>query len=535
MSAAAASLVDVPLRDLGEHRFKDLRAPERVFQLGDQDFPAIRSLYRSNLPVPASSFLGRDRELGEIVDLLGRDGVRLVTLTGPCGTGKTRLALQAAAEVSDLFPDGAWWVGLASLRDPALVLSSVAQVLGVKEKPSPDLADTLVERLGGKRALVLLDNAEHLLPNLAAALSPLVRDSGTASFLVTSRERLQVTGEHVYAVPELAANEGVELFLARAGSAGVELDRSDAVAGLCARLDQLPLALELAAARTVVFAPTELLERLGKRLDLLKGGRDTDPRQQTLRATIEWSCDTLDEAEQRLFRQLSVFVGGCTYEAAEQVAGADPDTLQSLLDKSLLRRPVAELSARYWMLETVHEYAGERLAESADHAVAQARHADHFAARAHGASRHMGGSSEKRDWVARLDPEEANIRAALEHISGTRSPEALAELVVDLGRYWYLTARGREGHRWFAEVSDRVLPPELRVRVDAGYAIFASQHGEFEHARRLAERSVYAWRTLPDRRGISDPLATLWWPRAPGVGCRPRTRRLPGRAGACPR
>lgn len=164
---------------------------------------------------------------------------------------------------------------------------------------------------------------------------------------------------------------------------------------------------------------------------------------------------------------------------------------------------------RYWMLETIGEYAGEKLAESADRAIVRARHADHFAALAHGAAQHMGGSSEKRDWVSRLDLEEANIRAALEHISDTRSPEALSELVVDLGRYWYLTARGREGHRWFAEVSDSVLGPELRVRVDAGYAIFASQHGEFENARRLAERSVDVWRTLSHRRGISDPLATL--------------------------
>ena len=283
VSSATALLVDLQLRDLGEHRFKDLRAPERVFQLGDAAFPPISSLYRSNLPVPASSFIGRDRELGEIVELLSRDGVRLLTLTGPGGMGKTRLALQAAAEVSDSFPDGVWWVPLAPLRDAELVLSSVARVLEVKEEPGRELVETLVERLGGKRALVLLDNAEHLLPNLAAALSSLLRDAGTASFLVTSRERLQVTGEHVYAVTELAADEGVELFLARAMAAGVLLDRSAAVTDLCARLDHLPLALELAAARTVVFTPAELLERLGRRLDLLRAGRDSDPRQQTLR------------------------------------------------------------------------------------------------------------------------------------------------------------------------------------------------------------------------------------------------------------
>jgi predicted ATPase/class 3 adenylate cyclase len=365
------------LRDLGEHRFKDLGAAERVFQLGEGEFPPIRSLYRNNLPVPATPFLGRERELQEVVERLTDPAIRLLTLTGPGGTGKTRLALQAVAEASDGFPDGVWWVPLAPLRDPALVLSSVAQALQVQEEPGRELAETLAARLAGKRLLLLLDNIEHLLPNAGSAVAAL-RDLGGGVVAVTSRERLQLQGEDVYPVPPLAAAEAVELFLARARSAGVELEPSLVVEELCARLDDLPLALELAAARTVVFSPEQLLERLGQRLDLLKGARDADPRQQTLRATVEWSYDLLDAEEQRVLRALSVFAGGCTYDAAEQVAGADDDTLQSLLDKSLVRRRDTDVGPRYWMLETIREHAAGELRAAGEERPVRLVHAQFY-------------------------------------------------------------------------------------------------------------------------------------------------------------
>ncbi len=388
-------------------------------------------------------------------------------------------------------------------------MSAIAQVLEVNEEPGRDLAESLVDRLGGKRALVLLDNAEHLLLNIAVALSPLVRDSGTVSFLVTSRERLQVTGEQVYAVPELAADDAVELFLARAASVGVRLGRDDEVANVCARLDQLPLAVELAAARTVLFTPAQLLERLGQRLDLLKGGRDLDARQQTLRATIEWSHDLLDEAEQQLFRRLSVFAGGCTYEAAEEVCGADPDTLQSLLDKSLLRRRDEADGSRYWLLETIREYAQGELREHDEESVANDRHADFFANLTHAGAPHVVGGREQAAWVSRLVEEEPNLRAALEHTRATRVPEVLASFVVDLGRFWYLRSANAEGQRWFESAGSLELEVEPRVRVDAGRALFQAQQGASDAARVLAERCVAVWRGLPDCRGISDPLATL--------------------------
>ena len=281
-------------------------------------------------------------------------------MTGPGGTGKTRLALQAAAEESESYPDGIWWVPLASLHDVRLVVSSLAQALQVEEQPGRELAEIIGERLVGKRTLLLLDNVEHLLPEIAEDVGRL-RDIAGPKLLVTSRERLQLQGEHVYAVPPLVAEDGVELFLNRARSLQPEVRRSRAVDELCARLDNLPLALELAAARTVVFSPEQLLERLSERLDLLKAGRDADPRQQTLRATIEWSYDLLDGSEGRLFRAFSVVAGSCRYEAAEAVCDADPDTLQSLLDKSLLRRLDGDEGPRYWMLETIRGLAGEKL------------------------------------------------------------------------------------------------------------------------------------------------------------------------------
>jgi class 3 adenylate cyclase len=307
VSASTATLVGLDLLDLGEHRFKDLAAPERVYQLGAGEFPALKSLYRTNLPVPATPFLGRERELPEVVELLSRDDVRLLTLTGPGGTGKTRLALQATAEASDAYPDGVFWTPLASLRDPELVMETAAQALGTK--------DGLGEHIADKKLLLLLDNFEQVVeaaPHVASLLSA----CPNLHVLVTSRERLRVRWEQTWPVPALAEQDGAELFSARARAIDPFFAPSPAVADLCDHLDGLPLAIELAAARTAVFSPEQLLERLSQRLDLLKGDRDADPRQQTLRGTIEWSHDLLSEQEQQLFRRLSVFAGGCAYEAA---------------------------------------------------------------------------------------------------------------------------------------------------------------------------------------------------------------------------
>jgi predicted ATPase len=366
--------------------------------------------------------------------------VRLVTLTGPGGTGKTRLALQAAAEASDEFPDGVWWVPLAPIRDAPVVVSAVAQALDFKEPTGRSLLDALGEWLAGRRLLIVLDNAEHLLPDLAQDVSRLHAVDGP-SVVVTSRERLQVAGEHVYPVTELNQDDGVELFLARAkADAGVRLEPDEAVAELCARLEQLPLALELAAARTVVFTPEELLGRLGGRLDLLKGGRDADPRQQTLRATIEWSYHLLHPAEQQLLRRLSVFAGGCRYDAAEQIAGADPDVLQSLLDKSLLRRRKDSAGdTRYWMLETIREFAAECLTELDEIEELRERFVDFHVRFATDTRPCWYENPEDPTPLARFREDLSNIRIAVERALESGRPNAALEIATYLGWCWQVT------------------------------------------------------------------------------------------------
>jgi len=373
VSASTAALVGTDeLRDLGEHRLKDLSAPERIYQLGDGEFPPLRSLYRTNLPIPATPFIGRGRELAEILDLLGRDDVRLLTLTGPGGTGKTRLATQAAGELAWRYRDGVWWVPLAALRDPGLVLETAAQVLGAK--------DGLIEHIGAKSVLLLFDNFEQVTA-AAAGLADLLSSCPQLELLVTSREPLHISGEQEYAVPPLVQTEAVDLFLARARAIDRGFQADDTVSEICRRLDDLPLALELAAARVKALSSAQILERLEQRLPLLTGGaRDVPERQRTLRETIAWSYELLDREEQRLFARLAVFSGGFTLEAAERVCDSSLDLLESLVDKSLIRRREVTGEGRFWMLETIREYALERLdAEEALEGACQA-YADYYLA-----------------------------------------------------------------------------------------------------------------------------------------------------------
>ena len=485
VSAATAELIgpsNTVLQDLGEHRLKDLSAPERIWQLGETEFPRLKTLYQTNLPVPATPFLGREQDLAEVGDLLTATGTRLLTLTGPGGTGKTRLALQAAAEAAEHFPDGITWVPLASLRDAALVLPTLAEALDVQE-------ESLVEALGGRRRLLLLDNAEHLLPGLAEQLA-MIRAVDGPILLVTSRERLQLQGERVYAVAPLGEEDAVELFLERSAALGVELHRSPAVIELCRRLDDLPLPLELAAARTPLFSPEQLVERLSGRLDLLKGGRDADPRQQTLRATIEWSYDLLDSDERRLFQRLSIFVAGCTLDQAEEISDADPDTLQSLLDKSLLRRLETDEAPRFWMLETLREYAAELLEESGELPLLEDRLIDwacEFAVTAEPAWR-VGNQEE---WLPRFDLERDNlrraIRAALDRGDATRS----LTISINLGWLWQTRGHMHEGNDWVERgLALDGVDPALQ-----GYAHFALgighvELGDHEGGLDLLERSL---------------------------------------------
>jgi len=420
------------LSDLGEHRLKDLSAPERIFQLGDGEFPALKSLFRTNLPVPATPFLGREQELSEVVELLAAEDARLLTLTGPGGTGKTRLALHAAGLASDAYPDGVWWIPLAPLRDPALVLATAGQMLGSK--------NGLAEHIADKAMLCLFDNFEQVV-EAAPDLGALVSACPNLDVLVTSRERLRVSGEQTYPVPPLAESDGEALFLTRARAVDPGFVESEAVRELCLRLDELPLALELAAARTAIFSPEQLLERISQRLDLLEGERDADPRQLTLRATIEWSYDLLTADEQRLFARLAVFAGGCSYESAEEIADADANTLQSLLDKSLLRKRESEVGPRYWMLETIREFASERLEESGEAEDLRKRHAQHFLDLAEEAEAHLATGGK---WLDRLDVEVDNLRSALDFATGTEPQRALRAAAA-LDDFWFMRGHISEG------------------------------------------------------------------------------------------
>jgi len=464
--AQSAGLV---LRDVGEHRLKDLAMAEHLYQLGDAEFPPLRSLGNTNLPVPSTPFLGREDELAEVAGLLRSGEVRLLTLTGPAGTGKSRLALQAAAESADAFPDGVWWVSLASVRDAAMVLSSISHTLGVMAEQDRALVDTLAGRLAGRRILLLVDNAEHLLPGIAGELAALLAVCPALRVVATSRERMQVAAETVWPVPPLTPVDAELMFRERARSVGVTLSTNGAVAELCARLDELPLAIELAAARTVLFSPAQLLERLTQRLDLLKGGRDADPRQQTLRAAIDWSYELLTPEEQRVFGALSVFAGGCTFDAAEAVVGADPDVLQSLLDKSLLRRRDTALGPRYWMLETIGSYAAERLAPREDADDYHRAHAEWIRALAADRLDLAGPGVERAATpveLAAVRDDYDNARASLLWSWAAGEHELAVGLGVAWFRFWFGEGLFRDAIAWLGEVTSWIdaQPAELRLQ-----------------------------------------------------------------------
>ena len=501
VSTATAALVDSSgLRDLGEHRLKDLSAPERIFQLGDGEFPALKTLYRTNLPIPATQFLGREHELADVRELLAREGTRLLTLTGAGGSGKTRLALQAAGEAAEAYPDGVWWVPLAPLTDPADLGSAAARALGG--------GGTLLELVDGRRLLLLLDNFEHVVeaaPEVAAVLAQCPH----ADVLVTSRERLHVRGEQVYPVPVLERAEARRLFVARARAAQPDFEPDEHLEELCERLDDLPLALELAAARISLLTTKQLLERLGNRLDLLRGGRDSETRQQTLRATIEWSYELLEPEERELLAALSVFRGGWTLEAAEQVPNAGLELMQSLVDKSLVRRWE---SGRLGMLETIREFADERLEQAGASERARRRHADYFLELAEDAGLCVEGieAGSGESGYRTVLPERDNLRAALDFFVSADEIESATRLAASLEQYW-VTNSPAEGARILGLVCERSdeLPPELRVRAIRSLAGSIYIQGGYDEGARLCEEALALYRRLGDEWGIAHMLLRL--------------------------
>ncbi|MCV0402610.1 MAG: hypothetical protein K5924_02750 [Chloroflexi bacterium] len=429
----AMLLADAPLRDLGLHRFKDLTAPERVFQVGDEDHPRLKTLHQTNLPIPVTPFVGRAKELADLGQLLADPANRLVTLTGPGGSGKTRLGLHAAAAASDHFPDGVWWIPLAPLRDPSLVAVETTRAL--------DGAGDPAEVIGARRLLLFYDNFEQLM-DAAQLVGDLLIRCPNLTVLVTSREPLRIGGEHEYAVDPLDPAQAVELFTTRALAVKRDFIANGEVARICARLDHLPLAIELAAARVKLLSPQQLLERLEHRLPLLSGGaRDLPERQRTLRATIEWSHELLSDDEQALFARLAVFRGGCTLEAAEAVVDADLDTVGSLVDKSLVR----VRDDRFWMLETIREYAVERLEALGEADALRARHAEHFAALAEELYPSLRG--DPKEALDRLELEHDNLRAALDHLAASGDGASELRVAGALWKFWNMRAYVQEGIR----------------------------------------------------------------------------------------
>jgi predicted ATPase/class 3 adenylate cyclase len=478
------------LTDLGEHRVKDFAQPVWIFQLGDERFPPLKTISNTNLPRPASSFVGREREVSEVAALL-REGARLLTLTGPGGTGKTRLAIEAAAELVPEHRNGVFWVPLATIRDPALVPETIGQTLGAK--------DGLAEHIGERDMLLVLDNLEQVI-EAAPDLSSLLEACPNVKLLVTSRELLRVRGEVEYAVPPLADHEAVELFIARS-----RLQADPTIAEVCRRLDNLPLAIELAAARTSVLSPTQILDRLSKRLDLLKGGRDAEARQATLRAAIEWSHDLLDEDEKRLFARLAVFRGGCTLQAAEEVAGADLDVLQSLADKSLLRHT----GERFWMLETIREFAAERMEGSGEGDELRRRHADLFLALAEEAEPELKRGSPRR-WLDRLEAEHENLRAALDRLELWGETQGALQLAGAMWPFWQIRGHFKEARRRLERVlasDDR--PTTTRARALAGMAMLTDDAGDLAAARLRADEAFRIYDELGDRWGAAHSRQVL--------------------------
>jgi predicted ATPase/class 3 adenylate cyclase len=512
ISQSTRDLIDAPTRDLGEHRLQDLTAPQRLYQLLvdglPSEFPPPRTLdaASTNLPVEPSALVGRERELREAGRLLERDDVRLLTLTGPAGAGKTRLALQLAADHVGAFEDGVFLVDLSPLRDSELVVPTIAQTVGLRDVAGRPATEALAEFLGEKRILLVVDNVEQVVAS-APELARLLAACRRLEVLATSREPLRLSGEQEYPVPPLSTAESVELFAerARAVRPGFDLDGNrSTVAEICVRLDGLPLAIELAASRVKLLPPPKLLERLDQRLALLTGGaRDAPERQQTLRAAIDWSFDLLEPDERGLFARVSVFEGGCTLEAAEAVCDATIDGLASLVDKSLLaEREGAAGEPRFVMLETVREYARERLGD--DEVEVRRRHAEYFLTLMH-ATQALGQDTPE---ALRVYSELANARAAVQWFRGGGDVESELRLGSATLRSLWTRGIASEVLGWLESALERGedIPKGLRAE-GHGAAAFAAFHaGETSRSRRHAEQSLAFARELGDKRQIEWAL-----------------------------
>ncbi|MDQ3930311.1 MAG: tetratricopeptide repeat protein [Chloroflexota bacterium] len=557
---------NLELGDLGEHQLKDLQQPEHVFQLVvvglPSDFPPIRTLDArlNNLPSQRSPLIGRTAILATVQQLLLRDDVGLLTITGPGGMGKTRLALQTAAELADNFEDGVFFVSLAHVTDPALVGPAIAQVLGVKQVASREMVETLGGYLSDKQLLLLLDNLEQVV-SAAPVIASLLAAAPRLKLLVTSRQALHIRNEQEFALPPLGVPdlqhlppavalsqyEAVALFVQRASlvSPGFEItnDNAPAVAEICYRLDGLPLAIELAAARIRLLPPQALLSRLASRLRLLTAGaRDLPERHQTLRGTIQWSYDLLQPGEQMLFRRMSVFTGGSTLDAIEAVCNADGaldldvfEGVASLVDKSLVRlaadrtenevtateaagpgtskKVEAESEPRFGMLATIREYALELLENTnpAEAETLRESHVQYYLALAEQGRAGIEGQQQEL-WLDRLDEEHENLQAALNGAIERSDPDIAVRFCGALWVFWQMRGYINEGHKWVTESLDlpgAKVPSRARAWALVGGTVMSRYQQDWASVRAYIEESVAIFRALPpqEQRELGVALA----------------------------
>jgi predicted ATPase/class 3 adenylate cyclase len=549
LSETAAALVrdslppGAALRDLGVHRLKDLGRPEQIFQLDaaglQAEFPPPRSLGNpalpNNLPAQLATFVGRERELSQVRALV--ESARLVTLTGAGGAGKTRLSLQAAAELLDGSGDGVWLAELAAVADQDAVAPAICEAMGIAAQPGRPALETLLDALGPQDVLILLDNCEHLVDACAKVADAILRRCPRVHLLATSREPLSIDGETIYRVPPLSlpgpgdgdpavpgSSDAVTLFVERAKERGANLPVDDETAPLmvsvCARLDGMPLAIELAAARLRSMSLGDLHDRLDQRFRLLTGGsRAALGRQQTLEATVDWSYSLLSGADRAVLRRLSVFTEGFDLSAAESVCGFGgiealevADRLGSLVNKSLVGAEPARSAMRYRLLETIRQFAAERLTEAGDEAIAAAAaHCRYFLDFAEAAAPHLSGP-QQATWFARLDAEQANLRRAAEHAAG--DPEGTTRIFrfgVALHDYWMARNRAKEELALLGpalERPDADTDPSLFATVLA-HAAQAARPVDLARAQQLAQRAAVLARRLGDDRVLIEALAEL--------------------------
>ena len=542
----SAAGLPLQLVDLGEHGLRDLREVEHVFQLTapglPSDFPPLKSLSRQthNLPPQLTPFIGREALVAEIRGRLEQPGVRLLTLTGPGGAGKTRLALQVATELVEAYADGVWFVPLAPVTSATLVPATIAGALGIRETAADSIEATLRAYLRPRRLLLVLDNFEHVV-DASPLVADLLSQCPDIQVLATSRAPLHLSGEHELPVPSLElpsaenglrvddalASEAVRLFVdrARAVQSHFELteDNVEAVVAICRRLDGLPLAIELAASRVRLLPPKAILARLDSRLTLLTGGgRDRPERQQTLRGAIAWSHDLLDGSQQTLFRRLGVFAGGWTLDAAEAVVGfgADPplpvfDGLDALNDSSLIR--LQELSdgdeaadPRFVMLQTIHEFATEQLVASGELEQAKENHAAWFLDLAIEAEPQLPGPSAV-SWLDRLESDHDNLRAALDWLGTKGDGQRAVTLAAAMWRFWWLRGHITEGRKQLetALAVDGATAAAARATALDGAGVLAETQGDYDRAEALHREALALSRERDDKTGIARALGNL--------------------------